>query len=239
MKKKRLWMLCLLGIWASAALAQTYTETGAVYPLTADGDKYAVNGFVSFGNQPDEAIYAKAFLWAVENICPKQLDGITEADAAGKSFACEVVLGSMADSDVKNIYYARCIFRAAGGKLIYYISDILVESSASLMKKVVALEKLTPEKKASHKRTFDDFIRTESFMLNKLFDFVASYPLSPITHWKEIAIRKPVKGMTQDECRLAFGKPQSILETNGEVQWMYTSSFYLFFKGGRVQTIIK
>ena len=68
----------------------------------------------------------------------------------------------------------------------------------------------------------------------KEFDFVSSNALSVITHWDEIAIRKPVEGMNEDECRLA-----SIMETNGEIQWMYTSSFYLFFKDGRVRTIIK
>jgi len=45
--------------------------------------------------------------------------------------------------------------------------------------------------------------------------------------------------MTEDECLLAFGKPQTISESNGEVQWMYSSSFYLFFKNGCVETIIK
>ncbi|KAB4178413.1 hypothetical protein GAQ34_23190, partial [Bacteroides uniformis] len=61
----------------------------------------------------------------------------------------------------------------------------------------------------------------------------------PITHWNEININKPVKGMTEDECLLACGKPQTIQESNGAVQWMYSSSFYLFFKNGHVETIIK
>ena len=78
----------------------------------------------------------------------------------------------------------------------------------------------------------DDFVQIESQMLNKLFDFVSTNQLSPITHWNEINIGKPVKGMTEDECLLAFGKPQTISESNGEVQWMYSSSFYLFFKNG-------
>lgn len=29
--------------------------------------------------------------------------------------------------------------------------------------------------------------------------------------------------MTEDECLLAFGKPQTIQESNGEVQWMYSA----------------
>lgn len=85
----------------------------------------------------------------------------------------------------------------------------------------------------------DDFVQVESQVLNKMFDFIITNQLSPITHWNEININKPVKGMTEDECLLAFGKPQTIQESNGEVQWMYSSSFYLFFKNGHVETIIK
>ena len=107
------------------------------------------------------------------------------------------------------------------------------------MKKVTPLEMLTPDKKAAHKQTMEDFTQIESSVLNKLFDFISTNQLSEITHWDAISIRKPIKGMNEDECRLAFGKPQSILETNGEIQWMYSSSFYLFFKNGQVQTIIK
>ena len=138
-----------------------------------------------------------------------------------------------------NTYYCKAIFRVAEGKLVYYLSDVLIESSVLVMKKVTAMEKLQPEKKASHKEIMDDFVQVESQMLNRMFDFIATHQLSPITHWNEISIGKPVKGMTEDECRLAFGKPQTVLESNGEVQWMYSSSFYVFFKNGRVETIIK
>lgn len=88
-------------------------------------------------------------------------------------------------------------------------------------------------------QVMDDFVQVESQVLNKMFDFIITNQLSPITHWNEININKPVKGMTEDECLLAFGKPQTIQESNGEVQWMYSSSFYLFFKNGHVETIIK
>ena len=90
-----------------------------------------------------------------------------------------------------------------------------------------------------NKEIMDDFVQVESQVLNKMFDFIVTNQLSPITHWNEISINKPVKGMTEDECLLAFGKPQTIQESNGEVQWMYSSSFYLFFKNGHVETIIK
>lgn len=219
--------------------SQTFVETGNIYPLNIDGNKYVVSGFVSFENLNDEEIYANALLWTVENVCPKQQEGITKRDVKDKSFNCDFILGSLAGSGLDNTYYCRALFRVADKKLVYYLSDILIESPAFVMKKVTPLEKLTPEKKTSHKQTMDDFIQVESSVLNKLLDFISSNKLSEITHWNEISIRKPVKGMTEDECRLAFGKPQTVLETNGEVQWMYNSSFYLFFKNGQVQTIIK
>lgn len=48
-----------------------------------------------------------------------------------------------------------------------------------------------------------------------------------------------VKGLTMEEAKLAFGKPQYVSENRGEVQWMYSSSFYLFFKDGTVTSVIR
>lgn len=237
--KHRLLLICVILTRIFSTTAQTFTETGQIYPVRADGNKYAVSGFVPFENLKDEEIFANALLWTIENICPKLRDGITEVDIRAKSFSCDLALASHAGSGQNNIYYCKVVIRVADGKLIYYLSDILIESAAFVMKKVTPLEKLSPEKKASHKQTLDDFIQAESLMLNKMFDFVQTNRLPPITHWEEIGIRKPVKGMNEAECRLAFGKPQAVLESNGETQWMYNSSFYLFFKDRLVFTIIK
>lgn len=229
----------LVWIGATWAVAQTGAAGGMLYPLVDNGGQWEVAGFVPFEHLKEEEIYANAFLWAVEEVCPKQLEGMSGIDGEAKTFACDFVLASEPGSALKNTYYFHATFRCGEGKLLYRLSEVWIESAAFVMKKVTPLEKLMPEKKASHKQTVDDFIAVESRMLNSLFDFVATHSLSPITHWPEIRARKPVAGMTEQECRLAFGKPQRILESAGEVQWMYTSSFYLFFKAGRVQTIIK
>ena len=94
------------------------------------------------------------------------------------------------------------------------------------MKKITPMEKLQPDKKASHKEIMDDFVQVESQVLNKMFDFIITNQLSPITHWNEININKPVKGMTEDECLLGLrqNRQDYSSNTNGEVQWMYSSS---------------
>lgn len=240
MIKRQIWLFVISVTLVLSMKAQTFTEIGNVYPVSVDGSKQVVTGFMSFQGLADENIYANALLWTVENVCPQLREGITEVNIPAKSLSFDLILSSASDnSKMKNVYYGKMTFKVTDGKLVYYLSDILIESSVLIMKKVTPLEKLTPEKKVSHRQTVDDFVQCESAMLNKLFDFIVSNKPAPITHWNDIAIRRPVEGMNEDECRLAFGKPKSILETNGEVQWMYSSSFYLFFKNGCVQTIIK
>lgn len=240
MIKKQLLLFFLFCILTVSLKAQTYTEIGNIYPVSADGTKSVVTGFIPFKGLSDEMIFTNTLLWVIENICPQLRDGITDINIPAKSFSCDLVLTSVPDDSKRNnTYYGKATFRVADEKLVYYLSDILIESSVLVMKKVTPLEKLVPEKKASHKQTVDDFIQTESMLLNNLFDFIVTNKPASITHWNDISIRRPVEGMNEDECRLAFGKPRSILETNGEIQWMYSSSFYLFFKDGHVRTIIK
>ena len=236
-KRFMLGTMCLFIVsWVSA---QNFVETGNTYPVVADGNQRVVNGSMAFEGKSDEEIYTNAMLWAIENICPQLRDGITEVNIPEKHFSCDFTLGSIADSGQDNLYYLKAVFSVADGKLLYYLSDVLIESSTFILKKVTPLEKLTPEKKASHRRMMDDFVQAESLMLNKMFDFVTSNQPAPITHWSDIAIRRPVVGMNEDECRLAFGKPLTIMRNNEEVQWMYSSSFYLFFQNGLLKTFIK
>ncbi len=238
MKKIGLGLFCIC-IYALSTPAQTFVENGQLYPLHADGDKYTISGFIPVAHLEDDKIYANALLWIVEHICPKLQEGITEVNVNAKSFSCELVLAPQAGSGLNQTYYCQATFRIADSKLIYYISDIRIESATFMGKKLTPMESLTPEKKPVHKQTLNDFVYVQSHLLNRMFDYVTTNRPSDITHWKEIAIRKPVAGMTEDECRLAFGKPQAILEANGETQWMYSSFFYLFFKDGHVQTIVR
>ena len=235
---RRLTILFCFLFYLFSLKAQTYTETGKIYPLSIDDNKQVVSGFISFKGLSDKEIYANALLWTIENICPKLREGITEVNVSNQSFTCDLILIPQENSGQNSTFYCQAVFRVAEGKLTYYLSDIKVESPLLVIKKVTPIERLTPDKKELHKQSINDFVKTESRFLNKMFDFITTHSAAGITHWQEISIEKPVKGMTEDECRLAFGKPQTIMETNGEVQWMYSSSFYLFFKDGRVQTII-
>ncbi len=237
---KKLFLIIALGVSCISGIAQdnTFSETGTRYPLSADGKKLVVSGFASFSGKTDADIFANAMLWAVENLCSELRDGITEVDVKKMRFTCNLVLGSMPNSGMENVYNCQAIFSVASGRLIYYLSNISVTAKSFISKNVTPFEKLNPEKKESHKEIMDDFVASESATLNNMFDFIASNRPS-VRHWDEIGIRKPIVGMTMDECLIAFGKPKTDYESNGETQWMYSTSFILFFKDGKVCTVIK
>ena len=239
MKKLLLFGMCLWMGLSAVAQTYSYSDIAQQYPLSSDNGKKVVSGFIPLSGKTDQTIFANALLWTIDQISPKMREGIRNINFNRLSFECNYVLQSDEEGKSKNTYYFKGEWRVNEGKLVYYLSDILVESPSLLMKKVTAIDKLQPEKKESHKLTVDDFIKTESYILNQMFDFVTNHKLQKITYWEEIKIAKPTKGMNEDECRLAFGKPQTILVNDQETQWMYSSSFYLFFKNGKVNTIIK
>ena len=129
----RLWVIVfLLGGVLPSLIAQTFTEQKNTYPLSADGSKYVVNGFIPFSPMIDESIYANALLWTIKNVCSAQRDGITEVSIPAKSFSCNLVLTSQADAKQKNTYYCTAQFQVKDGKLVYYLSNIQIEASAIL-----------------------------------------------------------------------------------------------------------
>ena len=133
----------------SMLVAQTFVEIGNTYPVSVDGNKYVVNGFITFDKLTDEEIYANTLLWTVENVCPKLQEGINDRNDKGKSFRCDWIIGSLAGSGFENTYYCRVNFRVADQKLVYYISDVLIESPAFVMKKVTPSRKVDTRQKGS------------------------------------------------------------------------------------------
>ncbi len=236
MKKLLFFILIFTSIRVSA---QMYQEQGDKYPIIADENKYIVSGFIAFNGLGDETIFSNALLWAIDNISPKMRENLNNINVKEKSFEAAITIASIAGSGVNNTYHCKAIFRVANEKLVYHISTITLESSGLLNSKLIPFESFNPQKKENHKIAMEDFTASESLMLNKLFDFILTNKIPTITHWEEIGKQKAIKGMNETECKLAFGKPQDIQDNGTEIQWMYTSSFYLFFKNNLLDTIIK
>lgn len=231
-------IVCALAIMSAAAQNYSFSDRAQQYNLSDEGEKKVVTGFVSFSKN-DQSIFANSLLWAIENISSKERENLRDINFNTNSFSSNLILSSEDGSKQKNTYYCKLKLKVNEGRLVFHISDIMIESTVLIAKKQTRIEKLQPEKKVAHQDVIDDFVGLESKVLNSLFDYVNTYKLSTISHMDEVKMGIPVKGMNEDECRLAFGKPQVVLESNGEVQWMYSSSFYIFFRSGKVVSYIK
>ena len=112
-----------------------FHRTEKSYPVSTDGNKYVVSGFTPFSGMQDVNIYANALLWTVKNVCPQLREGITEVNAPAKNFSCDLILASQADSNQKEYLLLQSPVSSKDGKLVYYLSNIRIESSAVIMKK--------------------------------------------------------------------------------------------------------
>ncbi len=212
---------------------------GTTYPVSVDGNKYVVSGFLPIAGKSDADIFANAALWVIDNICPQHHDGIDLLDVNGRKLTVRLVLKSAPGSGLDNNYHCKMSLQVGDGKLVFYLNEILIEPNSGLLKRVTPLERLQPDKKPAHRETMNDFEAAESAVITKLSEFVTSHALQPITHWDQIAKAEAVKGMTEEECKIAFGKPRMVLESGDETQWMYTTTFTLFFRNGKVSSILK
>ncbi len=219
--------------------AQQQNLYDRTYPLCNSDIGIVISGNSDFYNIVEENIFAKAMMWTICNVCPVMREGISTLDIKGRTFTVNLVLASPEGVGLKNVYYSKMTLQIKENKLQFLISGIMVESKSSIINKVMAFEQLNPQKKENHSKAMDEYERLSSRVVNSMIEYIDKAELQPITHWNEINAGTPIKGMNETECVLAFGKPQSIKEADGEVQWMYSGSFYLFFKDGKVVNVVK
>lgn len=232
---KHLFILSLLLVCALTTSAQIkiyHVET------TSDGNR-AVSAFVPFDTKSSDDIFANTLLWTVEHICSQFREGIKEINVSDKSIKCDWAVASGSNSGLKNIYYCKANFRVLENKFIFYISDIQVESSALLGKKIMPLAKLTPDKKKGHQEIIEDFEQSISAELDKLLGYIGKHEMPAVKNWTAIGKGEAVKGMTQEEVLMACGRPQLTSEEGAEIQWKYSGSLYVFLKNGIVSNVLK
>lgn len=236
MKKELILAFALL--FPLVLTGQTYSEKGEVYPLSNDGTGLVISGFKNL-KLSDETLIANAYLWTLENVCPQLKEGITETSFPERKFAFDVRWEHLAADGKPHAYTAHVTLRAKDGKLVYLISDIYhTNAIGGVLNRVTPLHKYAAKDTQANRVVLSGAEEAASSMLNQLFDYVVTHKLKPIRHWNDINISRPVNGMNTDECLLAFGKPLVVSGTD-EVQWMYNNSFFLFFRGGVVTTILK
>lgn len=224
---KKILLLLFVTVYSVAIVAQNYRVD------FLDGKRYIMSS-KTFGNLDDEVLFADVVLWALKNENTKI--AALDYDKQHIELNCEVSTGT----SKQNTNYASTLkIDVYAGIVKFRIEDIVYSQQVLVAYKNVPFEKLQPEKKAAHKTIIADFESTQETLMSSLFEYIGQNKLQKITHWNEIKSGKVVVGMNETEARLSVGNPQRVIEENQEIQWMMNSFFYIFFKNGKVSSVLK
>ena len=241
MKKEILFLGGLFALFCISSHAQTFEEKKTIYPVTINEGQRVITGFQPFSGQADERIFANAMKWTIQEFCMNKRDEMFDIQVNKKTFSFNMALEYKSEGKVRYVFNNKASVKVIDGKLVYTLYDILYRANSLLpISSVNSLDKLNPDKKAKHKEIITAFQELASRRLNQMFDAVVENQCAVITHWDDISIQRAVKGMNEDECFLAFGKPSNNYEDNhNRIQWSYGLNFVLIFKEGKIETIIK
>ena len=230
----------LMSVRPNAVHAQTFLESRQQYPIVESDGERVITGFQTFSSD-DNKIMANAMKWVIEDACDKERDAFFDININKKTFSYNRVVQYLKAGAVKYTFFYKVNITIAEGKLVYTIYDMQYKGNSIIpLTTTSSINRLNPEKKAKHKEIINALQAIASEELNKMFDAITGNACKPITHWNDISIQRAVKGMNEDECFLAFGKPNSIYEdNNGRLQWSYGLNFVLIFKKDKLETIIR
>ncbi len=190
-----------------------------------------------------EGIFLNALLWIIENRESENTEtekdkGTFDIDYDKKQYMLEFI-----QTNTQSASRYRCLFsvKVTDNIITILASNITYEAETNVIKLVkrLAFEKLQPEKKPKHKEYLNEFAILHKETVKRMLEAITTNPAPTITHWTEIKNKEVVKGMSKQECLLAFGKPASVQKQGNKEEWMYNSYTYVFFENNIVTSLIK
>ena len=161
-----------------------------------------------------EGIFLNALLWMIEN---RELENTEEEDKSTFEidYDKKQYLLEFTQTNFQSASRYRCLFsvKVTDNIITILASNITYEAETNVIKliKRLAFEKLQPEKKPKHKEYLNEFAKLHKETVKRMLEAITTNPAPTITHWTEIKDKEVVKGMSKQECLLAFGKPASCL----------------------------
>lgn len=198
-----------------------------------DGKSYMAGACI-VENADDEALFANLVLWVQQMANAPGMGMFSVLDYAKHHVELKTSVKGKSAS-----YTGMLKMDVYGGIIKFRIDDLVQETVIIMSPKLTPFEKLQPEKKPAHKAAIEEFEQQESELISSMLDFAKNNQLPKITHWQDIEKGRVVEGMTELECQLALGKPRIVIDDEKEVQWQINSSMYIFFRNGKVHSVVK
>lgn len=215
-----------------------YVHAEGNYKLELVDGKYVCQGS-SECNTDNKKAFGSAVLWLLE----QQLDGKSndahrKIDTKNYTVKARMNLDCDGNEVVQN-YTFDLIMRVAGGKLDFNICNIRCTPRNFLAGLTnVSLDKINLTKKPKQKVYIDNFDAVCNKYVSDMLAVIRGTNVD-LSHWEAIQQGQVVKGMSENECVLAVGKPDNVTSNSQRVQWQYESGMIIVFEGGKVSAVVK
>ncbi len=222
-------------LFAIMVLLASAAHAGNTYTLENKDGRYFSAGAITIGKQ-DKEIFGAAVLWALEQA------GTTEkAKSAIVSYdpnTLKLTLKPSVPSGDYN-YTFLLTMQAKDRKLLYLIEGIRCMPKGVLGAfSTVNFDKVNLTKKPQNKEFIDRFDAILDEYIPIITTAVKGKSMN-LTHWEAIVKGQIVKGMTENECLMAAGKPDTVVENTQRTQWTYESGMIVVFENGKVTAVVK
>lgn len=199
--------------------------------------KYVCQGSVGCGKS-DRAIFCGMALWTLDQaVDANAKSAAARADAA--SLQVSVRPSVQVEDDAVQSYSFNLTLSARNGSLHYAIEKIRCTPKGFFGGiTAVSLDKINTEKKPKQKALIDKFATLCGPYVQAMTADIKSRS-ADVRHWDAITQGQVVKGMTESECVLAAGKPDTVTKNPQRVQWQYESGLLVVFENGRVTAAVK
>lgn len=205
-------------------------------PLTEVEGKQVIIGQID-GN--GKTMFFKTLHWALQNISPKNFEGINDLDKKKMQMSCNLAFPiKNKETNATGTCDFKATFVVENNTLHYIFSDFVVRSTVLIFTKATPIEKLNPKKKPAHAIMLESFFDSDKLFRNDFIEQLKAEKIMPITHMNEIVNDEVVTGMNEDECLFALGKPGLASKTTKETQWVYNDTRYLIFNNGVLTVIL-
>lgn len=206
------------------------------FDVVKAGDNYISTGSEALSSLSSEKAFANAILWIVDRATSGK-DNIVDCDMDGKTVTAKLRMAQ--DESSKQAYTCEVKVTVSSGQVVVLAENIKSLTGGLFGETVLAFEKLNIEKKDKHKEMFNEFKRLANKTLNQMLKYIQTNDPGNLSHWSQVCSEELIPGMTENECKIAKGKPLSVSGGAERTQWMYSTSEYLIFTNGLLKAHIK
>lgn len=204
------------------------------YTLEKKDGKYVCQGSAACGNN-DKSTFGSAVLWVLE-----QTGDINENktyDALKMQLHARPMIS--AGEEAQRSYTFNLTLQVKKGTLTFLIDKIRCVPKGFLGGfTTVNFDKINLEKKPGQQEFIDEFATLCDIFAQRMVESIKANDV-PMGNWEAIIQKQAIKGMNENECILAMGKPERITQNSQRTQWLYASGAIVVFEKGIVTAVVK